>query len=131
MAKFDSVADFRSKATQQDYESLKTSYTGRKSTEWGSLADEYGFSRSSALKLLREANLIGPGDLKRTVSSKKITKKSVELNVQHKSLKTKLRPMRMTDETWNKMQQILDKYGYISRDNVLDALLNEVLDKYL
>lgn len=131
MAKFDSVADFRSKATQQDYEALKTSYTGRKSTEWDSLSDVYGFSRSSALKLLREKNLIGPGDLKRTVSSKKKTKQSVELNVQHKSLKTKLRPMRMTDETWNKLQQLLDKYGYISRDNVLDALLNEVLDKYL
>lgn len=131
MAKFDSVADFRSKATQQDYEALKTSYTGRKSTEWDSLSDVYGFSRSSALKLLREKNLIGPGDLKRTVSSKKKTKQSVELDVQHKSLKTKLRPMRMTDETWNKLQQLLDKYGYISRDNVLDALLNEVLDKYL
>lgn len=131
MAKFDRTDDFREKATEQDYEALKRSYTGLKSTEWGSLADEYGFSRSSALKLLREKNLIGPGDLKRTVSPKKKTKESVELNVQHKSLKTKLRPMRMTDETWNKLQLIMDKYGYISRDNVLDSLLNEVLDKYL
>ena len=130
MAKFDSVADFRSKSTQQDLEDLKKAYTGLKSTEWDNLSDTYGFSRSSALKLLREADLIGPGDLKRTVSSKKKTKQSVELNVKRKPLKTKLRPTRMTDETWNKLQLILDKYGYMNRDNVMDAILNEVLDKY-
>lgn len=147
MAKFDRTDDFRSSATEKDYQDLLESYTGLKSTEWGTLAHIYGFSRSSALNLLREKNLIDRRRMKqsvesengtqqsvssqRTVSSKKKTQQSVELMVQPKSLKTKLRPTRMTDETWNKLNSVLSKYSYINRENVLDALLNEVLDKYL
>ena len=147
MSKFDRTDDFRSSATEKDYQDLLEAYTGLKSTEWGTLSDTYGFSRSSALNLLREKNLIDRRRMKqsvesenrtqqsvssqRSVSSRKRTQQSVELMVQPKTLKTKLRPTRMTDQTWNKLNSVLTKYSYINRENVLDALLNEVLDKYL
>lgn len=146
MSKFDRTDDFRTKATERDYQDLLESYTTLKSTEWGTLSDTYGFSRSSALNLLREKNLIDRRrtqqivesengtqqsvSSQRSVSSKKKTKQSVELMVQPKSLKTKLRPTRMTDETWRKLNSVLNKYSYINRENVLDSLLNEILDKY-
>lgn len=146
MSKFDRTDDFRTTATQQDYQDLLEVYTTLKSTEWGTLSDTYGFSRSSALNLLREKNLIDRRRMKqsvesengtqqsvssqRSVSSRKRTQQSVELMVQPKTLKTKLRPTRMTDETWNKLNSVLTKYSYINRENVLDSLLNEILDKY-
>lgn len=124
MPSFNSTREFRQMATKEDYEALKSAYFGHKSSEWGNLSDTYGFSRSSALNLLREANLIDE-------RKPRPIKQEIPLPLRSGSLKTKLRPTHISDDTWNKLQKLYSKYGHLNEKYVLDAILNEAIEKYL
>lgn len=126
MAKFDTTKDFREKATQEDYEALKSAYTGTKSTEWEKHSDTYGFSRSSAINLLKEKAMI-----QHSVDKKKKTKQSVDLYVRKEKLNVKQRTVYMADDTWEMLQLLYAKFDYLNKANVLDGVLHEAFEKYL
>lgn len=126
MAKFDTTKEFREKATQEDYEALKSAYTGTKSTEWEKHSDTYGFSRSSAINLLKEKAMI-----QHSVGTKKKGKQNVEMPVRKEKLAVKQRTVYMADDTWEMLQLLYAKFDYLNKANVLDGVLHEAFEKYL
>lgn len=121
MAKFNNPKEFRNKATQADYENLLNIYLSAKSADWEKYSEEYGFSRSSALALLREKGMLE--DTKTTDVER--------LQFREMKLDTKQRTVYVADDTWEKLQALYDVYPSRSKNYVLDAIIQDACDRYM
>ena len=131
MARFKTPREFRELATPEEFEALKLAYLGARTNEWDKYADTYGFSRSSALRLLRDANLIKD---KQNVAAKEKSKRKVDdskLKFRDIKLQTTQRTLYIADDTWERLQLLYDEYPSQNKTNIVDAILTEMLDKYL
>ena len=115
---FEKPKDFREKATEKDVRCLLEYYKGMPSKYWEEDDCPYGFSRSSAVNLLRERGLLDP-----------VEKDKEELNISFKKLETKQRTLYITDNVWERLQNIFDDYESVDKKNVLDAFLKKALEQ--
>lgn len=126
MAKFKTPREFEKIATSEDYEALKMAYMGTRSDEWHKHTETYGFSRSSAFRVLRDANMI---DSKRKTKTE--TESEQGLKFRDFKLKTSQRTFYIADDTWERLHQLYDLYPSRNNTYIIDAMLNAILDKYL
>ena len=111
MARFKTPREFEKVATKEDFEALKSAYTSTRSDEWNKHADTYGFSRSSALRVLRDANMIDNKRKHKTAEPEA----AQGLKFRDIKLKTAQRTFYIADDTWERLHQLYDAYP--SRNN--------------
>lgn len=126
---FKSVADFRNKATENDYLELKNyleSFT-YPSSEFKA-TEKYNFSYSSAMKLLKENGLI---ENKETPKDKNnILKKDFIINGYEK-LDTMSRTITIDKNTFFLLDRFAELVPAYSKQNVFNKIIIEGLENYI
>lgn len=131
---FVSVLDFRVNAKESDYQELWNFYqsgTRNFPTKKGPKPEcRFQFGATSAKELLTEW-IQGKEQNQEPVRPKNDTtgEKSTPLFDDTKKEFAK-RSVMMTDANWDRLQKIYDKYASRSKHYVLDALLEEITQKY-
>lgn len=114
---FNNVKEFRAKATDEDYLALYDYYLIAKSDDWTGVDCPYGFSRSSAYNVLCERGLI---------TNKQDNRQGLDINFA--TLSTSKHTLYLTDEVWDRLNNIYANYNAVSKQNVLDAFMRKALD---
>lgn len=126
---FKSVADFRNKATENDYLELKNyleSFT-YPSSEFEA-TEKYNFSYSSAMKLLKEKGLIENKELSK--SKNKLLKKDFIINGYEK-LDTMSRTITIDKNTFSLLDKFAELVPAYSKQNVFNKIILEGLENYI
>lgn len=114
---FDKTKDFRERATKKDCQELLEYFKNTPSKEWEEESCPYGFSRSSAINLLREKGFLEEREVE-----------VPKLDICFGKLQVKQHTIYVTDEVWERMQHIYKDYECVDKKNVLDAFLRKALD---
>ena len=128
MAKlFTSPSDFKSRATDKDYEALIEYYVSASSADWQKEECPYGFSRSFAGNKLKEKGLLdSKGDRK--------GKKTPEpLNILYKgnaNQKRKQYTFYLTEGTYEGILRAYEEYNQISKSVVAESIIRGALIHY-
>ena len=124
---FTSSSDFKSRATNSDYEALLKYYVGASSADWQKEECPYGFSRSFASKKLKEKGML-VSDVSREC------KKAPELlNILYKgkaNQKRKQCTFYLTEDTCQGFAKAYEEYNQIPKSVVAESIIREALIRY-
>ena len=115
---FDKTKDFRERATKKECQELLEYFKNTPSKEWEEESCPYGFSRSSAINLLREKGFLEEREVE-----------VPKLDIHFGKLQVKQRTFYITDEVWERLQHVYEGYESVDKKKVLDASSRKALEE--
>ena len=124
---FTSSSDFKSRATDNDYEALLKYYMGASSADWQKEDCPYGFSRGFASKKLKEKGLLDSKE------SRDCEKKPAQLKILYKgnaNQKRKQCTFYLTEDTCQGFARAYEEYNQIPKSVVAESIIRGALIYY-